>query len=78
MLLPHQQAKLARGAKDKEHAISQTPNTGSLRSMGTVRTFGAAHRAVCADIRRAGSRRYQGAWGYQSGRGAEDVPLRSI
>ena len=24
---PRQQAKLARGAKDKEHAMSQTPNT---------------------------------------------------
>ena len=27
MLLPRQQAKLLRGTKDKEHAISQTPNT---------------------------------------------------
>ena len=27
MLLPRQQAKLARGAKDKEHAMSQIPNT---------------------------------------------------
>ena len=27
MLLPRQQAKLARGTKDKEHAMSQTPNT---------------------------------------------------
>ena len=27
MLLPRQQAKLARGAKDKEHAMSQTANT---------------------------------------------------
>ena len=27
MLLPRQQAKLARGAKDEEHAMSQTPNT---------------------------------------------------
>jgi len=27
VLLPCQQAKLARGAKDKEHAMSQTPNT---------------------------------------------------
>ena len=27
MLLPRQQAKLARGAKDKEHAMSQKPNT---------------------------------------------------
>ena len=27
MLLPRQQAKLARGAKDKEHTMSQTPNT---------------------------------------------------
>ena len=27
MLLPRQQAKLARGAKDKEHAMSQTPNS---------------------------------------------------
>ena len=27
MLLPRQRAKLARGAKDKEHAMSQTPNT---------------------------------------------------
>ena len=27
MLLPRQQAKLARGATDKEHAMSQTPNT---------------------------------------------------
>ena len=27
MLLPRQQAMLARGAKDKEHAMSQTPNT---------------------------------------------------
>ena len=25
--LPRQQAKLARGANDKEHAMSQTPNT---------------------------------------------------
>ncbi|MET4044886.1 hypothetical protein ABIC03_006615, partial [Bradyrhizobium sp. RT6a] len=25
MLLPRQQAKLARGAKDKEHAMSKTP-----------------------------------------------------
>jgi len=25
VLLPRQQAKLARGAKDKEHAMSQTP-----------------------------------------------------
>src|SRR5260370_6072750 len=27
VLLPRQQAKLARGTKDKEHAMSQTPNT---------------------------------------------------
>jgi hypothetical protein len=27
VLLPRQQAKLARGAKDKEHAMSLTPNT---------------------------------------------------
>jgi len=27
VLLPRQQAKLARGAKDEEHAMSQTPNT---------------------------------------------------
>ena len=27
MLLPRQQAKLAKGAKDKEHAMSQTPKT---------------------------------------------------
>jgi len=27
VLLPRQQAKLARGAKDKEHAMSQTPNS---------------------------------------------------
>jgi hypothetical protein len=27
VLLPRQQAKLARGAKDKEYAMSQTPNT---------------------------------------------------
>jgi transposase len=27
VLLPRQQAKLARGAKDKEHAMSQTANT---------------------------------------------------
>jgi hypothetical protein len=27
VLLPRQQAKLARGANDKEHAMSQTPNT---------------------------------------------------
>jgi transposase len=27
VLLRHQQAKLARGAKDKEHAMSQRPNT---------------------------------------------------
>ncbi|MEA2804117.1 MAG: transposase, partial [Rhodospirillaceae bacterium] len=27
MLLPRQQTKLGRGAKDKEHAMSQTPNT---------------------------------------------------
>jgi hypothetical protein len=27
VLLPRQQGKLARGAKDKEHAMSQTPNT---------------------------------------------------
>jgi len=27
VLLPRQQSKLARGAKDKEHAMSQTPNT---------------------------------------------------
>ena len=27
VLLPRQQAKLARGAKDKEHAMSQTRNT---------------------------------------------------
>jgi hypothetical protein len=27
VLLPRQQAMLARGAKDKEHAMSQTPNT---------------------------------------------------
>ena len=26
MLLPRQQAKLARGAKDREHATSQAPN----------------------------------------------------
>ena len=29
MLLPHQQAKLARGAKDEEHAMSQTANTAT-------------------------------------------------
>ena len=29
VLLPHQQAKLARGAKDKEHAMSQTPDIHS-------------------------------------------------
>jgi hypothetical protein len=27
VLLPRQQANLARGAKDKEHAMSQTSNT---------------------------------------------------
>jgi Mg/Co/Ni transporter MgtE len=27
VLLPRQQAKLARGTKDKEHTMSQTPNT---------------------------------------------------
>jgi hypothetical protein len=27
VLLPRQQAKLAGGTKDKEHAMSQTPNT---------------------------------------------------
>jgi transposase len=27
VLLPRQQAKLVRGVKDKEHAMSQTPNT---------------------------------------------------
>jgi transposase len=27
VLLPRQPAKLARGAEDKEHAMSQTPNT---------------------------------------------------
>jgi len=27
VLLPRQQAKLARGAKDEEHAMSQRPNT---------------------------------------------------
>ena len=27
MLLPRQQAKLARGAKDEEHTMSQTANT---------------------------------------------------
>jgi transposase len=27
VLLPRQQAKLLRGTKDKEHAMSQTPNT---------------------------------------------------
>jgi len=27
VLLPRQQAKLARGAKDEEHTMSQTPNT---------------------------------------------------
>ena len=27
MLLPRQRSKLARGAKDKEHAMSQTLNT---------------------------------------------------
>jgi hypothetical protein len=27
VLLPRQQAKLARGAKDKEHAMSRTPTT---------------------------------------------------
>ena len=27
MLLPRQQAKLARGAKDMEHSMSQTTNT---------------------------------------------------
>jgi transposase len=27
VLLPRQQAKLARGAKDKEHTMSQKPNT---------------------------------------------------
>ena len=27
MLLPRRRAKLAKGAKDKEHAVSQTPNT---------------------------------------------------
>ena len=27
MLLPHQRLKLARGAEDKEHAMSQTPST---------------------------------------------------
>jgi hypothetical protein len=27
VLLPRQQAKLAKAAKDEEHAMSQTPNT---------------------------------------------------
>jgi hypothetical protein len=27
VLLPRQRLKLARGAKDKEHAMSQNPNT---------------------------------------------------
>ena len=41
MLLPRQQAKLARGAKDKEHAMFQIPNTaiGDVFSKG--RDFGA-------------------------------------
>ena len=34
VLLPRQQAKLARGAKDKEHAISQTPNTAIAIDIG--------------------------------------------
>jgi hypothetical protein len=35
VLLPRQQAKLARGAKDKEHAMSQTPNT-AIAVIGTL------------------------------------------
>ena len=34
MLLPRQQAKLARGAKDKEHAMSQTPNNTAIAVIG--------------------------------------------
>jgi hypothetical protein len=30
VLLPRQQVKLARGAKDKEHVMSQTPRTAVI------------------------------------------------
>jgi transposase len=33
VLLPRQQSKLARGAKDKEHTMSQTPRT-SITAVG--------------------------------------------
>ena len=40
MLLPRQRAKLARGAKDKEQAMSQTPNTANNRHLRLLRVGG--------------------------------------
>ena len=48
MLLPRQSAKLARGAKDKEHAMSQTPNT-AIAVMGI--TWPAAERPTTESAR---------------------------
>jgi hypothetical protein len=61
VLLPRQQAKLARGAKDKDHAMSQTPNTAiavigidigitSMVSIGFAR-LAKADAITCSDLR---------------------------
>ena len=36
MLLPRQRAKLARGAKDKEHAMSQTPKIALANKLARI------------------------------------------
>ena len=55
MLLPRQQAKLARGTKDKERAMSQTPNT-AIAVIGIDIGKNSFH-VVGHDARRAYSKR---------------------
>jgi hypothetical protein len=57
VLLPRQQAMLARGAKDKEHAMSQTPNT-AIAVIGIDIGKNSSRRksgALSSSIPRAGS-----------------------
>jgi hypothetical protein len=45
VLLPRQQAKLVRGAKDKEHEMSETPNTAIGIDIGKYTFHAVGHNA---------------------------------
>jgi hypothetical protein len=53
VLLPRQQVKLARGAEDKEHAMSRTPNT-AIAVIGIGKnSFHVVWATICARHRAA-------------------------